>query len=43
MNHMNLLGTETQLKRLSKLGDPLDKINEVVDWEMFREPIETST
>jgi hypothetical protein len=33
---------ETQLGRLTRLGDPLEKINEMIDWEMFREPIETA-
>jgi len=40
MRQIRLFGTETQLERLSKLGDPLVKINELIDWEMFREPIE---
>jgi len=34
-----MLGDELQLERLSKLGDPLEKINEVIDWEIFRAPI----
>jgi len=29
-------GADRQLDRLSKLGDPLEKINEVIDWETFR-------
>jgi len=36
MKQINLLGTETQLEKLSKLGDPLIKINELIDWEIFR-------
>ena len=39
---MHLFGTETQLERLSKLGDPLVKINELIDWEMFRSHIESA-
>ena len=39
---MHLFGTETQLERLSKLGDPLLKINELIDWEMFRSHIENA-
>ena len=31
-----LLGAEMQLERLSKLGDPLEKINAAIDWEIFR-------
>jgi len=42
MKQMKLYGVETQLNRLTKLGDPLEKINELIDWEMFREPIETA-
>jgi IS5 family transposase len=37
-----LFGIETQLEKLSQLGDPLLKINELIDWEMFREPIESA-
>jgi IS5 family transposase len=42
MRQLRLFGTETQLERLTKLGDPLLKLNAVIDWEMFREPIETA-
>ncbi len=42
MKQINLLRTETQLKKLSKLGDPLVKINELIDWEIFREPIKSA-
>ena len=34
-----LYGADTQLERLSKLGDPPEKINAAIDWEMFRTPI----
>ena len=34
-----LFGAEMQLARLSKMGDSLEKINEVIDWEIFRAPI----
>jgi len=34
-----LNGADTQLDRLSKLGDPLEKINAAMDWEIFRAPI----
>ncbi len=34
-----LYGADIQLTRLSKLGDPLEKINAAVDWEIFREAI----
>ena len=42
MRQLHLFGVETQLEKLSKLGDPLLKINELIDWEMFREPIESA-
>jgi len=32
-------GVELQLARLSKMGDSLEKINEIIDWEIFRSPI----
>ena len=40
MKQIHLSGTEAQLNRLTALGDPLVKINAVINWEMFREPIE---
>lgn len=30
----------TRLKDLSKIGDPLEKLNKVINWEDFREPLE---
>jgi hypothetical protein len=33
-------GTTTLLEKLSKLGNPLMKIDGLIDWEMFRTPIE---
>jgi len=32
-------GADVQLERLSKLGDPLERINETIDWEIFRHSI----
>ena len=40
MKERHLSGTETQLNKLTVLGDPLVKINAVINWEMFRDPIE---
>ena len=40
MKQRKLFGVETQLGRLTRLGDPLEKINKLIDWEMFREEIE---
>jgi hypothetical protein len=36
---MMMYGADTQLERLTKLGDPLEKINAAIDWEIFRAPI----
>ena len=33
-------GAEKQLNRLEKMGDPFIKMNEIIDWEMFRKPLE---
>ena len=42
MRQSYLFGVETQLEKLSELGGPLLKINELIDWELFRGPIETA-
>jgi IS5 family transposase len=42
MKQLKLYGMETQLGRLTRLGDPLEKINKLIDWEMFREQIEAA-
>jgi len=34
-----MYGAEIQLERISKLGDPLEKLNAAIDWEIFRAPI----
>jgi IS5 family transposase len=34
-----LNGAEIQLARLSKMGDSLEKINGLIEWEIFRSPI----
>jgi IS5 family transposase len=34
-----MFGAAIQLERLSKLGDPLERINAAIDWEIFRAPI----
>jgi len=41
MKQISLFGVETQHEKLTKLGDPLIKLNALIDWEMFREIIET--
>jgi IS5 family transposase len=40
MKEINLFGNDIQLRKLTQLGDPLEKINKAIDWEMFRNPIE---
>ena len=40
---MQLDGVRTQLERLSKMGDPLEKINAVINWELFRPILEART
>ena len=34
-----MFGADVQLARLSKLGDPLERINPIIDWEIFRPTI----
>jgi len=36
---LQMFGADVQLERLTKLGDPLEKINETIDWEVFRDSI----
>ena len=38
-NQVIMFGADVQLARLTKLGDPLEKRNAAVDWEIFRVPI----
>jgi hypothetical protein len=36
MNQLGFLDFDIRLDRIDKAGDPLTKLNEVVNWEMFR-------
>ena len=36
MKQMGFLDEDRRLSRLSEMGDPLEKVSRVVDWEMFR-------
>ena len=36
MGQLILNGADLQLSRLSKLGDPLERLNAAINWEMFR-------
>jgi len=40
MGQIYLYGSQIQLDRLEKMGDPLVEINKIIDWEIFREPLE---
>jgi IS5 family transposase len=40
MKQMNLMAEWTRLERLSELGDALEIINKVINWEMFRPTLE---
>lgn len=43
MSEHGLFDEECRLRRLSELGDTLEKLDAVVDWEIFRKPIEKVT
>ncbi len=36
---LSIFDTENKYERLTKLGDPLERLNEIIDWEMFREKL----
>lgn len=36
MNQLGFFDESTRLKKLSKLGDSLEKLNKTINWEMFR-------
>jgi len=40
MKQLNLLAEDNRLSRLSDMGDPLEKVSGVVNWEMFRPKLE---
>ena len=40
MNQLILFGADIQLGKLTKPGDPLVEINRVIDWDIFRDPLE---
>ena len=40
MGQKNIDGMQIQLNKLEKMGDPLIEINKVIDWEIFRKPLE---
>ena len=37
-----IFDVDNRLRRLSKMGDALERINRIVDWEMFRPIIESA-
>jgi IS5 family transposase len=40
MSQINLFGAEAQLEKLAKMGDQLIRINNLINWEMFRKALE---
>ena len=40
MGQIQIFGVETQLNKLTKMGDQLIAMKEMINWEMFRAPIE---
>jgi len=43
MKQFNFLAEDSRLERLSKMGDPLEKLGENIDFEQFRAIIERDT
>ena len=43
MGQVCMYGAQIQLDKLEKMGDPLIEINKIINWEMFREPLERRT
>lgn len=37
---ISLFDEEKKYDQISELGDPLEKLNKIMDWEMFRDPLE---
>ena len=42
MMQLNFLAELNRLERLSEIGDPLERINKVINWELFRAPLENA-
>ena len=42
MGQMHLYGSQIQLDKLGEMGDPLLEINKILNWEIFRELLETT-
>jgi len=42
MKQINLLAEDNRLERLSKIGDPLEKVASAVDFEIFRPTLDTA-
>jgi len=42
MGQIFLNGPQIQLDRLEKMGDPLIDINKIINWEIFRQPLENA-
>jgi transposase, IS5 family len=42
INPLGLFDDHFLMEKLSKLGDPLQKLNEYIDWNIFKAPLETA-
>jgi IS5 family transposase len=42
MRQLNLFGPQIQLNKLEQMGDRLMEINKIIDWEIFREMLEST-
>jgi transposase, IS5 family len=42
INPIGLFDDHFLMEKLSKLGDPLQKLNEYIDWNIFKAPLETA-
>jgi hypothetical protein len=42
MGQIHLYGSQIQLEKLEKMGNPLLKINMIFDWEIFRDLLESA-
>jgi hypothetical protein len=39
MEQITFFGSSDKLNKLSKIGDPLEKLNKYVNWSIFEEPL----
>lgn len=41
MSNMNIFESQSRKKKLEKIGDPLKKLSELIDFEIYREELES--